>query len=84
MHAGTRIVKLTRNGKSENEDDAEEAWTFKILARFQEHQSMNYGSDVQPQVDEDGARRVKVVSTSFYDRLLCLWEWQGEGLGKDG
>lgn len=71
MHAGSRIVKLIRE---EGGDD----WKFEVLARFEEHRSMNYGSDVQPGGAEEGARRKKrIVSTSFYDKLLCLWEFEG-------
>lgn len=65
MHAGTRIVKLAR-------DDNEE-WQFEVLAKFEEHKSMNYGSDCQPHVTENGQRTF--ITTSFYDRLLCLWRY---------
>lgn len=64
MHAGARIVKLVRNG-----DD----WTFEVLAKFEEHKSMNYGSDSQVGLNVKGERTF--VSTSFYDRLLCLWRY---------
>jgi diphthamide biosynthesis protein 7 len=64
MHAGARIVRLFRD---------EEVWQFEVLAKFEEHKSMNYGSDSQPDVNERGQRTV--VSTSFYDRLLCLWRY---------
>lgn len=79
MHAGARILEI--------EGDKEGEWTIKVLARFEEHESMNYGSDVQPvkrrgwrglqkeELEED--RKVKarnVVSTSFYDRRLCVWK----------
>lgn len=64
MHAGARIVKLS--GK---EDD----WAFEVLARFEEHKSMNYGSDFHPETDENGHRIL--VSTSFYDQLLCAWKY---------
>jgi diphthamide biosynthesis protein 7 len=63
MHAGTRIVKLSRSGA--------EDWGFEVLAKFEEHKSMNYGSDSQPGLDGKGRRTF--ISTSFYDRLLCLW-----------
>ena len=79
MHAGARILEI--------EGDKEGQWTIKVLARFEEHESMNYGSDVQPvkrkdwrgiQVEElEADRAVKarnVVSTSFYDRKLCVWK----------
>jgi len=64
MHAGARVVRL-REGQ-------DGAWSFEVLARFEEHRSMNYGSDVQPSRD----RVVRTVaSTSFYDKLLCLWRF---------
>jgi diphthine methyl ester acylhydrolase len=62
MHAGSRVVRLGKDGYG--------AWRFEIIARFEEHQSMNYGSDVRP--GDDGSVKV-VVSTSFYDKLLCIW-----------
>ncbi|KAI6844557.1 WD40 repeat-like protein [Hortaea werneckii] len=64
MYAGTRVLRLNRQA-----DDGE--WHFEILVRFEEHQSMNYASDVQP---ENGDRKL-IVSTSFYDKLLCLWRF---------
>jgi diphthamide biosynthesis protein 7 len=65
MHAGTRVVRL--------EKKTGEEWVFKVLKKFEEHESMNYGSDCQPGVNKAGKRTV--VSTSFYDRLLCLWRF---------
>jgi diphthamide biosynthesis protein 7 len=63
MHGGVRIVELTGTAASE--------YHFRVLCRFEEHKSMNYGSDYQP-----GWRdKLSVVSTSFYDKLLCLWEF---------
>jgi diphthamide biosynthesis protein 7 len=64
MHAGTRVVKLSRTG---------EEWGFEVLAKFEEHQSMNYGSDCQPGTGKSGKRTF--VTTSFYDRLLCMWRF---------
>jgi diphthine methyl ester acylhydrolase len=64
MHAGSRVVEL---GISESSPGS----GVEVVGRFEEHNSMNYGGDfVQT---PDGA--VKVVSTSFYDRLLCVWNW---------
>ncbi|KAH8174877.1 WD40 repeat-like-containing domain protein [Sarocladium implicatum] len=63
MHAGARLVVF-------RSDDGL-TWTCKILARFEEHKSMNYGSDFLRGWD-DG--RLRCVSTSFYDRLLCVWD----------
>ncbi|KAK7516222.1 uncharacterized protein IWZ02DRAFT_424354 [Phyllosticta citriasiana] len=88
MHAGTRVMKLT--GRATSAGEGEEGkkgerewqwdWGFEVLARFEEHQSMNYGSVVQPLVDgekrDKGTGKRTVVSTSFYDRLVCVWEFE--------
>ena len=62
MHAGSIVVRL-------HYDATVDSWDFHTIAEFTEHKSMNYGSDV---LSSDG-RSTKVVSTSFYDKLLCLW-----------
>ena len=64
MHAGVRVVKLAC---------IENTWRFEVQAKFEEHKSMNYGSDSQPDSDDRGRRTF--ISTSFYDRLLCLWRY---------
>ncbi|GAB7346668.1 hypothetical protein MBLNU459_g1795t2 [Dothideomycetes sp. NU459] len=64
MHAGARVVGIERDGDGE--------WQIRVLAKFEEHKSMNYGSDVRP---GDGALKT-IVSTSFYDKLLCLWRYE--------
>jgi diphthamide biosynthesis protein 7 len=66
MHAGCRVLELCRAKSG--------AWEFTIIAQFEEHQSMNYGSDVQPCEDEGGNTGRAIVSTSFYDKLMCLWK----------
>jgi diphthamide biosynthesis protein 7 len=63
MHAGTRVVELLKTTDGE--------YRLQVLGRFEEHKSMNYGSDFQPAWRE----KLAVVSTSFYDKLLCLWEF---------
>lgn len=69
MHAGSRIVRLGRSDTDSGE------WTFTVLAKFEEHKSMNYGSDVQPvQCGQEGGQRT-IVSTSFYDKLMCVWQF---------
>lgn len=63
MHAGARLVEIsTEKG---------EEWSCKVLARAEEHKSMNYGSDCMPAMEK--AEPLRCVSTSFYDRLLCFW-----------
>ena len=61
MHAGARVVQLCKG---------EDGWKFEVLAKFEEHQSMNYGADFQL---SEGAGK-KIVSISFYDKLMCLWK----------
>ncbi|OTA99491.1 hypothetical protein M426DRAFT_67687 [Hypoxylon sp. CI-4A] len=67
MHAGSRVLEITGN-------TATDTVGIRILGRFEEHKSMNYGSDFQPGSEQEG-RNLRCVSTSFYDRLLCLWEY---------
>ena len=64
MHAGARVVRLCKGSKGDG------SWEFEVLARFEEHASMNYGADFQPS-RLDTAKRV--LSISFYDKLLYLW-----------
>ncbi|KAI1428936.1 hypothetical protein F5Y12DRAFT_583329 [Xylaria sp. FL1777] len=66
MHAGSRILEVCGNCSDFSQ--------INVLGQFEEHKSMNYGSDFQPGTEQDG-RRLRCVSTSFYDRLLCLWEF---------
>lgn len=72
MHAGARIVSIATS------DGA--VWKCSIAARFEEHESMNYASDCIP---FDKARGLRCISTSFYDKLLCLWEYSPLSV-KDG
>lgn len=66
MHAGTRVIEIKRSKEQE--------WAIKILACFEEHESMNYASDTGVEMSTDGLRRTIYVSTSFYDRKLCIWK----------
>lgn len=63
MHAGARVIDI--------DGDALGGCQITVAARFEEHKSMNYGSDVQQY------ESLLCVSTSFYDKLLCLWEVKG-------
>jgi diphthamide biosynthesis protein 7 len=90
MHAGTRIVRLNPPSSGDSSEGGE--WEFCVQAKFEEHKSMNYGSDVQPlisrgggagdviegggdqqQEEEEKKKKRVIVSTSFYDRLMCVW-----------
>lgn len=65
MYAGVRVIRLYQDDESQ--------WQFEILAKFEEHKSMNYGSDCQ--VSPNGKGQRTFITTSFYDRLLCLWRY---------
>ena len=67
MYAGARLVQISQG--------ADGTWRCEVLARFQEHQSMNYGCAIVPPRNQ-GDHRLVCVSTSFYDKLLCLWEYE--------
>jgi diphthamide biosynthesis protein 7 len=90
MHAGTRIVRLVCTTPGDADGAGE--WEFRVEAQFTEHKSMNYGSDVLPRridskateggrehsmADARQKRRRTIMSTSFYDKLMCLWHWEG-------
>ena len=65
MHAGARIVEISHN--------ADDTWSIAVFARFEEHESMNYASDFVKTKDVGSSREITtVVSTSFYDRKLCV------------
>ncbi|KAI1332190.1 hypothetical protein F5Y16DRAFT_407505 [Xylariaceae sp. FL0255] len=66
MHAGSRIIRVTGVGS--------EGCDIRVLGVFTEHRSMNYGGDFQPGTGVKG-RRLRCISTSFYDKLVCLWEF---------
>ncbi|KAI0550927.1 hypothetical protein F4679DRAFT_187196 [Xylaria curta] len=66
MHAGCRVLEIR--------GDYANFCEINVLGRFEEHESMNYGSDFQPGTQLD-SRPLRCVSTSFYDRLLCLWNF---------
>ncbi len=66
MHAGAKILEVRREEGGN--------WLIKILAKFVEHESMNYASDGRPRNDGGGLEGFVVVSTSFYDKKLCVWK----------
>ncbi|KAJ5652051.1 hypothetical protein N7507_009477 [Penicillium longicatenatum] len=74
MHAGTRVVRVIQ--KEQGQGPAE--WDIQVLAEFTEHESMNYASDVWKGASEysdalQASSELLCVSSSFYDRRLCVW-----------
>jgi diphthine methyl ester acylhydrolase len=91
MHAGVRILRLTHTSPQDSSSDVDaQGWSIDILAKFTRgHESMNYGSDFRAEVDEHGKRtgEYTIVSTSFYDKAVCVWKFVDEekaARGKDG
>ena len=67
MHAGARLLKIA---PSENKS----RWSINVIAKFEEHESMNYASDGRIEsYDRQHSSGYTCVSTSFYDRKLCVW-----------
>jgi diphthamide biosynthesis protein 7 len=73
MHAGSRVVRLTQTQHDQISD-----WGIEILAEFMEHESMNYASDVWKgsEAETDAGSELVCVSSSFYDRRMCVWRVQ--------
>ena len=64
MHAGVMILEVRR--------DEDGKWFICVTGEFKEHESMCYASDGRPY----GVKEVEgfnVISTSFYDKKLCVW-----------
>ena len=72
MHAGARIVRITLFELDTEPPD------IRVLAKFEEHESMNYGSDFVRTKDE--SYDYTILSTSFYDKRLCLWKFSAPAL----
>ena len=66
MHAGCRVLQIHKMGNGD--------CTIEVLAKFEEHESMNYASDATI-LGSSGVtpKDLTFVSTSFYDKKLCVW-----------
>lgn len=64
MHAGTRVVQVTQ---------VHTEWNIEVVAEFTEHESMNYASDVWKGSGGTKDSGLLCVSSSFYDRRVCVW-----------
>ncbi len=83
MHAGVRIIRvIRRQPKQKSEEWCN--WEIDVVGQFTKgHESMCYGADsvdVKRLIDrpcyDDGHRRESVVvSTSFYDKKICVWSF---------
>jgi diphthine methyl ester acylhydrolase len=102
MHAGVRIIRITRR-VSQNTSEDSCMWRIDVIGKFTEgHDSMCYAADSvdvrklvrvndhknsatrpdpsakrsgQPDYDNEPPQDFVVVSTSFYDRKICAWNF---------
>lgn len=74
--AGALIVRLTCTPSTESSIDHLESWDYKwkIEKHFSDHQSLVYA--VVARMKEKQRGMWQVISTSFYDKLICEWEWE--------
>ncbi|EEA18997.1 hypothetical protein TMatcc_010460 [Talaromyces marneffei ATCC 18224] len=76
MHAGTRIVRVIWKRSRLSNDEIGD-WDIEVLALFTEHESMNYASGVwRGGNNATTGTELVCVSSSFYDKRLCLWKAQ--------
>ncbi|KAL8909162.1 MAG: hypothetical protein Q9207_000336 [Kuettlingeria erythrocarpa] len=68
MHAGCRVLEISKAPQRDG------SWAIEVVAKFEEHESMNYASDVKPDSYLDDVKKATFVSTSFYDKKLCIWQ----------
>lgn len=74
--AGALILRLTCTPPGDSFTEALENWHYRwrVETHFTEHQSLVYA------VAARGKRQQRsmwqLISTSFYDKLVCEWEWE--------
>lgn len=73
MHAGVKVVEVSYS--------AEGNWSIKTLGCFDEHSSMNYASDAREENHGSSCKSRTYISSSFYDKRLCVWEMKDDQEG---
>ncbi|KAG8629443.1 hypothetical protein KVT40_003308 [Elsinoe batatas] len=76
MHSGAKVVEVRceRFGEAvEGSEAGDGGWEIEEMVGFEGHESMCYGAVVVP----GKGRRRRVISTSFYDKLIADWEFEG-------
>lgn len=68
MHAGCRVLKIFQP------PHRDENWSLEVVGKFEAHESMNYASDAQQDPQARDVKDLTFVSTSFYDKKLCVWK----------
>ncbi|KAL8651185.1 MAG: hypothetical protein Q9210_003401 [Variospora velana] len=67
MHAGCRVLKIFEP------PHRDENWSLEVVGKFEAHESMNYASDAQQDPQVRDVKDLTFISTSFYDKKLCVW-----------
>ena len=78
MHAGCRVVRFDGGVLGGDDDgDRNEGEGWKVVTKFEKHESMAYGVDWSYKCVNSGsgagAGETLVGSCSFYDHVLHLW-----------
>ncbi|KAL8695401.1 MAG: hypothetical protein Q9218_000160 [Villophora microphyllina] len=68
MHAGCRVLEVCLS--------AQDDWAVEVVSAFEGHESMNYASDAQTGLSSKELENMTFLSTSFYDKKLCVWRLQ--------
>lgn len=82
-NAGVRILEFLRDENCRKEGE----WSIKVLASVTQHRSLCYASDTPPltpldmeidgnEISQSKYHKTTVVSTSMYDKLLCIWTFE--------
>ncbi|KAL8735628.1 MAG: hypothetical protein Q9166_000797 [cf. Caloplaca sp. 2 TL-2023] len=69
MFAGCKVLEILR--------DTNKEWEISVLAEFNYPDILNYASDFRPEPDLQTLMDLTYVSTSFYDKKLCIWRLEG-------
>lgn len=70
MHSGAKVIEVSCS--------PDENWSIKTLGSFEEHESMNYACDAREETNDHNITSKTYISTSFYDKKLCVWEMKEE------
>ena len=88
MHAGVKILRITYTAQycslpkdtlGYEELVANMGWQIEVVAQFTAgHESMVYCCDFRTEEAELGPGSYTIVSTSFYDKQVCVWGFVDE------
>jgi len=74
--AGAFIIRLSC--KISEDKAADWQYDFTIEKHFTDHESLVYAVDAKHTGNSEPHRKWDIISTSFYDKRVCNWEWVDE------